>query len=137
MILGSQGYEKTTSDLPLVMDLLQKPKAKQMVERGAVLADGKALLDTGIFVVRGAAFSDLIEFALRDPNPVADILATGDEVSLYEEIEETHRFLPSLEGRFVVDSGVHFSATEDLQNTTFGVPMWKRRISGMRSYSQS
>lgn len=75
-----QGHGKTTNDLPLVMDLLQKPKAREMVERGAVLADGKALLDTGIFIVRGAAFSELVEFALLEPNPVADILATGDEV---------------------------------------------------------
>jgi hypothetical protein len=51
-----------------------------MVEKGAVLADGTALLDTGIFVVRGAAFRNLVEFALVNPNPVGDILATGDEV---------------------------------------------------------
>jgi len=62
------------------MDLLQKPNAMEMVEKGAILADGKALLDTGIFIVRGAAFSDLVEFSLLEPNPVADILATGDEV---------------------------------------------------------
>ena len=62
------------------MDLLQKPSAREMVERCAVLADGTALLDTGIFVVRGTAFSKLVEFSLLDPNPVGDILATGDEV---------------------------------------------------------
>lgn len=51
-----------------------------MGKRGAMLADGTALLDTGIFVVRGDAFSNLVAFALLDPNPVADILATGEEV---------------------------------------------------------
>lgn len=69
------------SELPLVMDLLQKPTATEMAERGAVMAaDGKALLDTGIFVVRGGAFCELVEFAVMEPNPVADILATGEEV---------------------------------------------------------
>ncbi|XP_024367740.1 bifunctional fucokinase/GDP-fucose pyrophosphorylase isoform X3 [Physcomitrium patens] len=85
VILGSQS-DKNTSTLPLVIDLLQKPSSKEMGKRGAMLADGTALLDTGIFVVRGDAFSNLVAFALLDPNPVADILATGEEVSLYEEV---------------------------------------------------
>ncbi|KAG0577868.1 hypothetical protein KC19_5G187500 [Ceratodon purpureus] len=130
VILGSQGHENTTSDLPLVVNLLQKPSATEMVEKGAVLADGRALLDTGIFVVRGAAFSNLVEFALLDPNPVGDILATGDEVSLYEEIAGAwvlarHGWLASRPlGKKLIDalgsSRLYHHCAEELEFLHFG-----------------
>lgn len=64
----------------LVEDLLQKPCAEEMVKRGAVNLDGTALLDTGIFIVVGDAWHGLVAFALSDPNPVTDVIATGNEV---------------------------------------------------------
>eukprot|EP00850_Spirogloea_muscicola_P010978 SM000066S20453 [mRNA] locus=s66:446573:453806:- [translate_table: standard] len=77
---------RTASATRLVADLLQKPTVQEMVARNAVSKAGAALLDTGIFAVRGGAWRDLIRLALAEPDPVASLLASGDEVSLYEEL---------------------------------------------------
>eukprot|EP00850_Spirogloea_muscicola_P008635 SM000046S16416 [mRNA] locus=s46:535011:542266:- [translate_table: standard] len=83
----SRGRESGTgSATGLVADLLQKPTVQEMVARNAVSKAGAALLDTGIFAMRGGAWRDLIRLALAEPDPVASLLACGDEVSLYEEL---------------------------------------------------
>eukprot|EP00897_Mesotaenium_endlicherianum_P009860 jgi/Mesen1/8902/ME000537S08301 len=69
-----------------VVDLLQKPSVQEMVDRGAIVGSGAALLDTGIFAARGATWRDLIGMAVADPDPVVALMKTGEEMSLYEEL---------------------------------------------------
>lgn len=69
-----------------VSDLLQKASPAALEAGGAVLPDGGALIDTGIWWCAGAAFRALTTLATDPVDPVAQILADGREVSLYEEI---------------------------------------------------
>jgi fucokinase len=80
-VTRKQRFPGEQNDSPLLVeDLLQKPSVDEMLRRGAVDPDGNALLDTGIFAVQGTAWHDLIGLALSDPNPINDILMSGDEV---------------------------------------------------------
>jgi fucokinase len=76
-----------------VRDLLQKPDADAMLAAGAVLPGGRALIDTGIWIVAGAALRGLRALAEAADDPVAALLADGRECSLYEEIAAA--WLPS------------------------------------------
>jgi hypothetical protein len=69
-----------------VTNLLQKPSAQEMEEAGALIGGGAALLDTGIFAVKGRAWRDLLGLTALRPNPVDALLASGEEMSLYEEM---------------------------------------------------
>ena len=75
-----------TEGCSLVDDLLQKPSVEEMVARGAVIGGGAALLDTGVYAVRGSSWQDLICLALREPSPVRELVEAGEEMSLYEEL---------------------------------------------------
>jgi hypothetical protein len=57
-----------------------------MEEAGALIGGGAALLDTGIFAVKGKAWRDLLGLTALRPNPVDALLASGEEMSLYEEM---------------------------------------------------
>lgn len=72
--------------LQQVVDLLQKPTHSKLLDSGAIRSDGTALLDTGIFAVRGKAWGDLLELAVEEPDPVSVLLQHREEVSLYEEM---------------------------------------------------
>ncbi|KAL3684923.1 hypothetical protein R1sor_002945 [Riccia sorocarpa] len=84
--LRSLSGKKVLRRLFLVEDLLQKPSAEEMFIRGAVNSARKVLLDTGIFALQGTAWQNLIGLALLHPNPVDEVVSTGTEISLYEEV---------------------------------------------------
>ncbi len=69
-----------------VSDLLQKPSVAELTTAGGVLPGGTALIDTGIWCFAGQALVALRQLACADPDPVAEILADGRELSLYEEL---------------------------------------------------
>lgn len=69
-----------------VRDLLQKLPASELVRRGALVRGCAALLDTGIYAFGGDAFRALVALAESDPDPVAELVASGSECSLYEEL---------------------------------------------------
>ncbi len=69
----------------LVQDLLQKATPAQLQTSGA-LVGGAALLDTGVYAFFGGAFSGLLRLAARAADPVAELVASGKEMSLYEEM---------------------------------------------------
>jgi fucokinase len=69
-----------------VADLLQKATPAELVERGALVRGCAALLDTGIYAYCGSAFEALVAVACGSPDPIAELLASGQECSLYEEI---------------------------------------------------
>ncbi|CAI9101096.1 OLC1v1038345C1 [Oldenlandia corymbosa var. corymbosa] len=72
--------------ISLVGNLLQKPSLKELAEHGAVLDDGRALLDTGIIAVRGKAWVDLLTLALYSEPMILELLECRKEVSLYEDL---------------------------------------------------
>ncbi|GJP66903.1 hypothetical protein CLOP_g23780 [Closterium sp. NIES-67] len=80
------GKHCDTEPPQLVADLLQKPSVVEMVERGALCGTGGALLDTGIYVVCGDTWRDLIGLATSEHDLLAEVLAFGEELSLYEEL---------------------------------------------------
>ncbi|CAI5462608.1 unnamed protein product [Closterium sp. Yama58-4] len=87
--LEQQQHERqcdTGNSPELVVDLLQKPSVAEMVERGALCRTGGALLDTGIYAVCGDTWRDLIGLATSDEDLLAELLASGEELSLYEEL---------------------------------------------------
>eukprot|EP00249_Psilotum_nudum_P015672 c25460_g1_i1 orf=161-3376(+) len=86
LVQGLPCLDQSDLKLDLVMNLLQKPSAKQLKHSGILTSEGKALLDTGIFAVLGKAWRDLISLALEDPDPVLELLTNGEEMSLYEEL---------------------------------------------------
>jgi len=69
-----------------VVRLLQKASAEELVAADALVAGGAALLDTGIYAFTGSAFARLLQLATSEPNPVDELRACGEEISLYEEI---------------------------------------------------
>jgi len=69
-----------------VTDLLQKTPAAELMLSGGIVKAGAAALDTGIYLFRGNAYRGLIECASADPDPVAELVEGGIQVSLYEEI---------------------------------------------------
>ena len=58
----------------VVDDSMHKPSVGEMVARGAVIGGGAALLDTGVYAVRGNSWRDLIGQALREPSPVRELV---------------------------------------------------------------
>ncbi|XP_024517725.1 bifunctional fucokinase/fucose pyrophosphorylase-like [Selaginella moellendorffii] len=85
-VILSQKTDDGTSACFAVEDLLQKPSRDEMYARGAVSSDSTALLDTGIFVVVGDAWDDLIRMSLAELDPLRMLLDNAQEMSLYEEI---------------------------------------------------
>ena len=69
-----------------VANLLQKATPERLVENGALVRGCAALLDTGIYAFCGRVFEGLLEAACGSPDPVDELLAAGQECSLYEEI---------------------------------------------------
>jgi len=67
-------------NVEVVARLLQKPRVADMVAQGAVYGSGQALLDTGIFAVTGDTWQGLVRLAAQDPDPVLQVLASGEEV---------------------------------------------------------
>ncbi|CAI5527033.1 unnamed protein product [Closterium sp. Naga37s-1] len=59
-----------------------------MVERGALCRTGGALLDTGIYAVCGDTWRDLIGLATSEEDLLAELLASGEEVSGWAEAKE-------------------------------------------------
>ncbi|NQT93434.1 MAG: hypothetical protein HQ559_11790, partial [Lentisphaerae bacterium] len=113
-----------------VTDLLQKtPAAELLLARGVVTA-GAAALDTGIYLFRGKAYEGLLDCACADPDPVAELIGQGSQVSLYEEIagamvKSCHDALRSapLGGRFLRSLGqaaLHALPAPDLMFLHFG-----------------
>ena len=76
-----------------VDSLLQKAPAAKLIESGALVRGCAALLDTGIYAFCGEAFRRLAQVAMEDLDPVGELLAAGEECSLYEEIAAA--FVPS------------------------------------------
>ena len=67
--------------LEQVSSLIQKPTYNELLERGAIRSDGRVLLDTGIFAVRGKAWRDLIGLSIEEPDPISALLEHQEEVS--------------------------------------------------------
>ncbi|CAI8615749.1 unnamed protein product [Vicia faba] len=72
--------------LSLVDNLLQKPTVDELVQSKAVLVDGRTLLDTGIIAVRGKAWLDLVTLACSSQEMISDLIRSGNEMSLYEDL---------------------------------------------------
>ncbi|KAL8062923.1 hypothetical protein ABFX02_02G178200 [Erythranthe guttata] len=70
----------------LVEDLLQKPSVDDLVDRRAILDDGRTLLDTGIIAVKGTAWVDLVMLACSSQPMISGLLQSKKEVSLYEDL---------------------------------------------------
>jgi fucokinase len=69
-----------------VVDLLQKLPAAELAGGGALVSGGAALLDTGIYAFAGAALRGLLGLACSTPEPVSQLVDSGREISLYEEL---------------------------------------------------
>lgn len=70
----------------LVDNLLQKPSIEELVSSGAILDDGRTLLDTGIIAVRGKAWLDLVTLACSCQPMILELLKNKKEMSLYEDL---------------------------------------------------
>ena len=68
------------------VDLLQKPTPEELIAAGGLVDGGAALLDTGLFAFRGAAWAALWQLATAAEDPVAELVAIGAECSLYEDL---------------------------------------------------
>lgn len=73
-------------NLDIVEMLLQKPSLKDLENNGAIGFDGRALLDTGIFAIRGKAWQDIIKLSSASPTLISELLKRKEEVSLYEDL---------------------------------------------------
>ncbi|KAI5082052.1 hypothetical protein GOP47_0001795 [Adiantum capillus-veneris] len=85
---SGEGYEASGQrcELHQVIDLLQKPSHSELSVRGALSEDNTALLDSGIFAVRGRAWTQFLNLSVEDPDLISKLLEQREEVSLYEEI---------------------------------------------------
>ncbi|CAN8287936.1 unnamed protein product [Cochlearia groenlandica] len=77
----SQGYT-----VSLVKDLLQKPTVEELVNKDAILHDGRTLLDTGIISARGKAWFDLVALGCSCQPMISELLCSKKEMSLYEDL---------------------------------------------------
>ncbi|CAI5466956.1 unnamed protein product [Closterium sp. Yama58-4] len=85
--LPSHGALVVTAAVPLdVASRHGKPSVGEMVEKGALCGTGGALLDTGIYAVCGDTWRDLIGLATSEEDLLGELLASGEELSLYEEL---------------------------------------------------
>ena len=78
-----------------VTQLLQKASADELIEQSALVRGCAALLDTGIYAVCGRSFRALLALSEATPNPVTELIDTGAECSLYEELASA--FVPARE----------------------------------------
>lgn len=69
-----------------VARLLQKPDVKTLEAYGALIEQGAALLDTGVWAFAGRGFESLIAAALEQPGAYDLLLDSGQTCSLYEEL---------------------------------------------------
>jgi fucokinase len=69
-----------------VSDLLQKPGVAELDRAGAWVNGGSVLLDTGMYAFIGRTFEGLLRLARERPDPVEELVALGQECSLYEEV---------------------------------------------------
>jgi fucokinase len=69
-----------------VTKLVQKASAEKLVEEGALVAGGAALLDTGIYMFTGDTYRSLQTLAKSAQDPVQELLDSGGQCSVYEEI---------------------------------------------------
>uniref|UniRef100_A0A0D6QT87 L-fucokinase domain-containing protein n=1 Tax=Araucaria cunninghamii TaxID=56994 RepID=A0A0D6QT87_ARACU len=76
----------TGKKLDMVENLLQKPTLKELMNKRAIRSDGRALLDTGIFAIRGQAWQDIIKLSSSSPALISELLTQKAEMSLYEEL---------------------------------------------------
>lgn len=67
----------------LVDNLLQKPSIEELVSSGAILDDGRTLLDTGIIAVRGKAWLDLVTLACSCQPMILELLKNKKEASYF------------------------------------------------------
>ncbi|GLJ56197.1 hypothetical protein SUGI_1206660 [Cryptomeria japonica] len=88
IVLSSTNTSVSNSDkkLHLVENILQKPGLKELINNGAVRSDGRALLDTGIFAIRGQAWQDLIKLSSSSSILISELLSQKEELSLYEDL---------------------------------------------------
>ncbi|KAK8941426.1 Bifunctional fucokinase/fucose pyrophosphorylase [Platanthera zijinensis] len=88
VVVASQiGVMDEKLSLRLVENLLQKPSVEELMERQAVLHDGRTLLDTGIIAVRGKAWVELAMFSyLSCHSIIHELLGSKKEMSLYEDL---------------------------------------------------
>uniref|UniRef100_A0A7N0TC43 Bifunctional fucokinase/fucose pyrophosphorylase n=3 Tax=Kalanchoe fedtschenkoi TaxID=63787 RepID=A0A7N0TC43_KALFE len=75
-----------TCSVSIVNNLLQKPNVEELAKNHAILDDGKTLLDTGIIAVRGEAWTELVKLSFSSQSAVSDLLISGKEMSLYEDL---------------------------------------------------
>lgn len=88
VVAASQmGITDQNFSLCLVENLLQKPSVEELMERRAILRDGRTLLDTGIIAVRGKAWVELAMFSyLLCHSIIHELLGSRKEMSLYEDL---------------------------------------------------
>eukprot|EP01018_Ginkgo_biloba_P012713 Gb_11899 [translate_table: standard] len=87
IVISSTSMNATSRhNLDTVENLLQKPSLKELANNGAIQSDGRALLDTGIFAVRGKAWQDIIKLSSSSPELISELLKRREEVSLYEDL---------------------------------------------------
>ncbi|KAF5204955.1 Bifunctional fucokinase/fucose pyrophosphorylase [Thalictrum thalictroides] len=98
IVASKTGTANGISSLCLVENLLQKPSLKELVEKQAILQDGRTLLDTGVIAVRGKAWVDLLMLANSSQTMISELLKQRKEISLYEDlvaawVPEKHEWL--------------------------------------------
>lgn len=70
-----------------VRRLLQKPPPRELIDSKALIHGGAAKIDTGLYLFTGQALDALMGVATDQKSDiVAEIVRTGEECSLYEEI---------------------------------------------------
>ncbi|KAH9316831.1 hypothetical protein KI387_018600, partial [Taxus chinensis] len=81
IVLSSTGTDVSDNDkkLDIVENLLQKPSLKELMNNGAIRSDGRALLDTGIFAIRGQAWQDIIKLSSTCPMLISELLSQKEE----------------------------------------------------------
>ncbi|XP_062155727.1 bifunctional fucokinase/fucose pyrophosphorylase [Alnus glutinosa] len=87
VIVASQsGITAKSVLVSLVDNLLQKPSIRELVEKKAILDDGRTLLDTGMIAVRGQAWVELVKLACSCQPMISELLKSRKEMSLYEDL---------------------------------------------------
>ncbi|KAF5743775.1 hypothetical protein HS088_TW08G00362 [Tripterygium wilfordii] len=86
VVASKSGTLSGNHAISLVDNLLQKPGIEELIKNKAILADGRTLLDTGIIAARGKAWVELAAVACSCQPMILEILNSGKEVSLYEDL---------------------------------------------------
>lgn len=81
-VIVASKFESTNDNcsVSLVENLLQKPNIEDLVSHRAILDDGRTLLDTGIIVVKGKAWVDLVMLACSSQPMISKLLHSKEEV---------------------------------------------------------